>query len=43
MQRGWLALKLLSSHLRQGLASGLFPSGLATKTLYAPLPHAFCQ
>ena len=28
---------LLSSHLRLGLPSGLFPSGFRTKTLYAPL------
>jgi hypothetical protein len=28
---------LLSSHLRQGLSSGLFPSGFPTKTLYTPL------
>jgi hypothetical protein len=28
---------LISSHIRPGLASGLFPSGLTTKTLHAPL------
>ena len=28
---------ILSSHLRVGLPSGLFPSGLRTKTLLAPL------
>jgi hypothetical protein len=29
---------ILSSHQRLGLPSGLIPSGLPTKTLYAPLP-----
>ena len=29
---------ILSSHLRLGLPSGLFPSGLPTKTLCTPLP-----
>ena len=29
---------ILSSHLCLGLPSGLFPSGLPTKTLYTPLP-----
>jgi hypothetical protein len=29
---------LISSHLRLGLPSGLFPSGFPTKTLYTPLP-----
>ena len=30
--------KILSSYLGLGLPSGLFPSGLPTKTLYKPLP-----
>ena len=30
-------LKIQSSHLPLGLPSGLFPSGLPTKTLYTPL------
>ena len=29
---------MLSTHLRLGLPSGLFPSGFPTKTLYTPLP-----
>ena len=28
---------MLSTHLRLGLPSGLFPSGFPTKTLYTPL------
>ena len=32
-----LSSLLLSSHLRQGLLSSLFPSGFPTKTLYAPV------
>jgi len=33
----WRSISLLSSHLRLGFSSGLFPSGLPTKTLYTPL------
>ena len=31
------SIPIFSTHLRLGLPSGLFPSGFATKTLYAPL------
>ena len=34
----WISILILSSHLRPGLRSGLFPSGLPTKTPYTPLP-----
>ena len=33
----WRCIITLSSHLRLGLPSGVFPSGLPTKTLYKPL------
>ena len=33
----WKSILILSTHLRLGLPSGLFPSGFPTKTLYTPL------
>ena len=33
----WRSILILSTHLRLGLPSGLFPSGFSTKTLYTPL------
>ena len=33
----WRSFLILSTHLRLGLPSGLFPSGFTTRTLYAPL------
>ena len=32
---------ILSTHLRLGLPSGLFPSAFPTKTLYTPSPHPY--
>ena len=37
----WRSILILSTHLRVGLRSGLFPSGFPTKTLYAPSPHPY--
>ena len=33
----WRSVLILSTHLRLGLPSGLFPSGFPTRNLYAPL------
>ena len=33
----WRSILILSTHLRLGLPSGLFPFGFPTKTLYTPL------
>ena len=35
----WRSIRILSTHLRLGLPSGLFLSGFPTKTLYSPSPH----
>ena len=32
---------ILSTHLRLGLPSSLFPSGFPTKNLYTPSPHSY--
>ena len=36
----WISILILSSHLRLGLPSGLFPPEFPTNTLYTPLPSA---
>ena len=38
----WRSILILSSHLQLGLASGLFPSRLPTKTRYASLLSHIC-
>ena len=37
----WRSVLILSTHLRLGLPSGLFPSGFHTKTLYTPSPQQY--
>jgi len=37
----WRYIIILSTHLRLGLPSALFPSGFPTKTLYTPSPHPY--
>ena len=36
------SILILSTHLRLGLPSGLFPTGFPTKTLYTPLSSPIC-
>ena len=38
----WRSILKLSTHLRLGLPSGLFPSDFPTKTLYTPLSSPIC-
>jgi len=38
----WRSITTLSSHLRLGLTSGLFPLGFLTRTLCSPLPYSIC-
>ena len=37
----WTSILILSTHVRLGLPSGLFPSGFPTKTLYTPFLHPY--
>ena len=37
----WRFILILSTHLRLGLPSGVFPSVFPTKTLYTPSPHPY--
>ena len=37
----WRSIIILSTHLRLGLPSGLFPSGFPTKTPYTPSSHPY--
>ena len=37
----WRSILILSTHLRLGLSSGLFPSGFPTKTVYTPSPYPY--
>ena len=39
----WRSVLILSTHLRFGLPSDLFPSGFPTKTLYTPLLTHTCH
>jgi len=38
----WRSILILSTHLRLGFPSGLFPSGFPTKTLYTPISSPIC-
>ena len=37
----WRSILILSTHLRLGFPSGLFPFGFPTKTLHTPSPHPY--